>query len=158
MYNQKELGLLEDMQKDEAMCIEKYRSYASKASNEQLKSLMNKLGNEEQEHFNTLGKIISGDVPTLDPTAPKSPVSKAVEEITASDESYRNDKNAFDNDKYLCSDALCTEKHVSSVYNTGIFEFKNKNVRDVLNHIQKEEQEHGEKIYNYMAANGMYNG
>ena len=31
-----------------------------------------------------------------------------------------------------------------------------KNVRQVLNHIQKEEQEHGEKIYNYMASHGMY--
>ena len=158
MYNQKELGLLEDMQRDEALCIEKYRSYAAKASNEQLKSLMNKLGNEEQEHFNTLGKLISKDVPTLNPAAPKSAVSKAVEEITAYNESYKNDRDSFEKDKYLCSDALCTEKHVSSVYNTGIFEFKDKNVRDVLNHIQKEEQEHGEKIYNYMAANGMYNG
>ncbi len=157
MYTQKELGLLQDMQKDEALCIEKYRTYASKASNEQLKSLMNKLGNEEQEHFNTLGKLISEDVPALDPAAPKSPVSKAVSEITASDESYRNDPDSFEKDKYLCSDALCTEKHVSSVYNTGIFEFKDKNVRDVLNHIQKEEQEHGEKIFNYMSVNGMYN-
>jgi ferritin len=26
-----------------------------------------------------------------------------------------------------------------------------------LNHIQKEEQQHGEQIYNYMAQNGMYN-
>ncbi|MEG2144480.1 MAG: spore coat protein, partial [Oscillospiraceae bacterium] len=42
-------------------------------------------------------------------------------------------------------------------YDTSIFEFKNKNVRDTLNHIQKEEQEHGEKIYGFMAQNGMYN-
>lgn len=60
-------------------------------------------------------------------------------------------------DSYLCTDLLSTEKHVSSVYNTAIFEFKDTNTRNVLNHIQKEEQQHGEQIYNYMAQNGMYN-
>ncbi|WP_334299750.1 spore coat protein [Terrisporobacter sp.] len=30
-------------------------------------------------------------------------------------------------------------------------------MRQVLNHIQKEEQDHGEKIYNYMNQHGMYN-
>ncbi len=59
-------------------------------------------------------------------------------------------------DAYLCQDALGTEKHVSSTYNTCIFEFRDPNVRNALNHIQKEEQQHGEQIYSYMAANGMY--
>jgi spore coat protein CotF len=59
-------------------------------------------------------------------------------------------------DSYLCTDLLSTEKHVSSVYNTAVFEFKDTNIRNVLNHIQKEEQQHGEQIYNYMAQNGMY--
>ncbi len=59
-------------------------------------------------------------------------------------------------DAYLCSDALSTEKHVSSTYNTCIFEFSDSNVRNVLNHIQKEEQQHGDQIYKYMSANGMY--
>ena len=27
--------------------------------------------------------------------------------------------------------------------------------RDVLNHIQKEEQQHGKQLYDYMAAHGM---
>ena len=60
-------------------------------------------------------------------------------------------------DKMLCQDCLSTEKYVSSTYNTAIFEFKDKNVRQVLNHIQKEEQEHGEKLYNYMSQHNMYN-
>ena len=156
MYNQKEIALLNDMKTEEALCIEKYRDYAERASNEQLKSLMNKLGNEEQEHFNTISKLIAGDVPTLNPKEPKSPVAQAVENITASDENYKNDKDAFDSDKFLCADALGTEKHISAVYNTDIFEFKDEKVRDVLNHIQKEEQEHGKKLFNYMEANGMY--
>ena len=158
MYDQKEITLLKDMRTEEALCVEKYRDYAERASTEQLKSLMNKIGNEEQEHFNTINKLISGEVPKMGPNMPKSPVAKAVEEITASDESYKNNKDAFMKDKFLCADALGTEKHISSVYNVDIFEFKNQDVREVLNHIQKEEQGHGEKLYNYMAANGMYNG
>ena len=65
--------------------------------------------------------------------------------------------NSYDkHDKMLCSDSLSTEKFVSSTYNTAIFEFRDKNIRQILNHIQKEEQEHGEQIYNYMASHGMY--
>ncbi|HBM76400.1 MAG TPA: spore coat protein, partial [Clostridiaceae bacterium] len=35
--------------------------------------------------------------------------------------------------------------------------FRDPNMRQALNHIQKEEQEHGEAIYNYMESKGMYN-
>ena len=66
-------------------------------------------------------------------------------------------KTYNENDKMLCQDSLSTEKYVSSTYNTAIFEFSNTQIRQLLNHIQKEEQEHGQKIYNYMNQHGMYN-
>ena len=69
----------------------------------------------------------------------------------------QNASSYNENDKMLCQDSLSTEKFISSTYNTAIFEFSDKQVRQVLNHIQKEEQEHGEKIYNYMHQHGMYN-
>lgn len=50
-----------------------------------------------------------------------------------------------------------TEKYVSGAYDTAIFEFKDTEVRDVLNHIQKEEQKHEEAIFKYMESKGMYN-
>jgi rubrerythrin len=56
-------------------------------------------------------------------------------------------------DAYLCQDALDTEKHVSALYDTCIFEFKGEDARSMLNQIQKQEQEHGKRIYDYMAAN-----
>ena len=65
---------------------------------------------------------------------------------------YTDAKSA---DAYLCRDALAMEKHVSSLYNTTIFEFNSPVLRDTLNHIQKEEQNHGEQIYEYMSCNGM---
>jgi spore coat protein CotF len=57
---------------------------------------------------------------------------------------------------YLCHDLLSAEKYVSGSYDTAIFEFRDSNIRQVLNHIQSEEQQHGEDIFNYMYSKGMY--
>jgi spore coat protein CotF len=59
-------------------------------------------------------------------------------------------------DKDLCTDMLMTEKYVSGAYDTAIFEFRDAQIRDILNHIQKEEQKHGEAIFMYMENKGMY--
>lgn len=59
-------------------------------------------------------------------------------------------------DAYLCRDALAMEKHVSSVYDVSVFEFSSPVLRDTLAHIQKEEQNHGAELYNYLSANGFY--
>ena len=59
-------------------------------------------------------------------------------------------------DMDLCQDMLGTEKYISSAYNTAIFEFRDHDIRAALNHIQKEEQEHGEKVFNYMNSHGGY--
>ena len=71
---------------------------------------------------------------------------------------YKNDCPASGKEQtqYMCADSLAMEKHVSAVYNTGIFEMCQPDVRNVLNHIQKEEQEHGEQLYRYMSDNGLY--
>ena len=51
---------------------------------------------------------------------------------------------------------LTGEKGVSALYNTCIFEFVDEGARTYLNSIQKQEQNHGKMIYDYMSANGMY--
>jgi spore coat protein CotF len=66
-------------------------------------------------------------------------------------------KQGSDNDKLLCTDLLSTEKYVSGTYNTGVFEAANPVIRQTLQHIQKEEQKHGEQLFNYMHSHGMYN-
>ncbi|HPR40437.1 MAG TPA: spore coat protein, partial [Oscillospiraceae bacterium] len=38
----------------------------------------------------------------------------------------------------------------------GIFEAANPTVRQTLQHIQQDEQRHGEQIFNYMHSHGMY--
>ncbi|QOR36930.1 spore coat protein [Clostridium sp. 'deep sea'] len=67
-----------------------------------------------------------------------------------------NSNGVTDCDKKMCQDLLMTEKHISKNYDTTIFECPDKQMRSVLNHIQKEEQEHGEKLYNYMHQKGWY--
>lgn len=71
--------------------------------------------------------------------------------------SFVSSSSSNSSDKDLCQDMLMTEKYVSSTYDTTVFECTDTKVRQALNHIQKEEQEHGEQIFNYMQQNGMYN-
>lgn len=51
---------------------------------------------------------------------------------------------------------LRLEKHASGLYDTGIFEFTDPKARKMLNHIQADEQQHGEQIAAFMKSNGMY--
>lgn len=60
----------------------------------------------------------------------------------------------FHGDYVLCQDALAAEKYVSSSYNQAVFDCLDTKIRQVLNHIQKEEQEHGEQISNYLISHG----
>ncbi|QOX64368.1 spore coat protein [Anoxybacterium hadale] len=63
---------------------------------------------------------------------------------------------ANNTDKVLLQDMLSTEKYVSSAYDTSIFESAQPTVRQALQHIQKEEQQHGEQLFQYMNSHGMY--
>lgn len=148
---QKETLLLKDLKEQEQMCVEKYDKYATDASDEQLKGLFSQIGQTEQQHLDSINQIMNGTVPSMQEGNQQKQLS-FTPTYNAADTSQNKQK-----DSYLCIDLLSTEKHVSSLYDTSVFEFKNTNIRDILNHIQKEEQQHGEQIYNYMAQNGMYN-
>ncbi len=150
--NQKETSLLKDLKEQEQICIEKYKRHASEASDNQLKSLFTNLSNAEQQHLNTINQILDGGVPSMN-----SGGNQDQKQLSFAKTYYASDKSPDkQKDCYLCNDLLSTEKHVSSAYDTSVFEFRDTGVRDALNHIQKEEQEHGEQIYNYMSQNGMY--
>ncbi|MGI6632336.1 MAG: spore coat protein [Bacillota bacterium] len=59
-------------------------------------------------------------------------------------------------DKSMLEDMLMTEKYISGAYDTAVFESSNAQVRQALQHIQKDEQKHGEEIFKYMQQQGMY--
>lgn len=146
--SQKETMLLNDEKSHEELCIKKYTKYSNEAEDPELKQLFNSLLQHEQQHLNTINSMISGQVPSINQGGQQQQQNQQPMSMGNTTFSQK--------DADLCQDALSTEKYVSSTYNTSIFEFKDHNARDVLNHIQKEEQEHGEKLYNYMAKKGYY--
>ena len=153
-FSQKETLLLQDLRSKEELCVEKYTKYEHNAVSPELKTLMGELRKKEEEHVQTICKLMNGELPNM--TAGQSGQQQTPTPAGGTAQ-YASNQSGFENDKFLCSDALSTEKHVSATYNTCIFEFKNPQVRNILNHIQKEEQEHGEKLYKFMSQSGMYN-
>ncbi len=146
---QKETTFLNEFKTQEQLCIDKYTKYAGEACDSCLKNLFTELAQAERTHLDTINQMLNGQEPQMQaaPSAVQSVCNQTASQCSA---------EAQKNDKMLCQDMLAMEKHVSGVYNTGVFEFTNPVLRDALAHIQKEEQNHGEKLYSYMSANGMY--
>ncbi|MGI6730344.1 MAG: spore coat protein [Anaerovoracaceae bacterium] len=183
---QKERTLLEDQKEMEEVCIEKYTKYAQQTQCPQLKQLFTTLASQEQNHLNTVNQFLQGGQPsmsqgsqqqqgtmqqnmasTMQQQSPgqqgggsqsggqsQSAGGQSTGGMSAGGQSTGGGYNK--NDKYMCSDLLATEKFVSGTYDIAVFESVNPAVRQALQHIQKEEQQHGEQIFQYMQSNGMY--
>ncbi|PHV70069.1 spore coat protein [Sporanaerobium hydrogeniformans] len=149
MLTQKERSLLEDEKKHEELCVKKYTQYASEAEDPALQTVFSNILKHEQQHLDTINSMLKGEVPS--PSSGQNSNSQS-----ASNNAPTSQTGFSQRDCDMCQDALATEKFISSTYNTAIFEFTNTNSRQMLNHIQKEEQEHGEQIYNYMEQKGYY--
>lgn len=147
--SQKERMLLEDQKSHEEICIEKYTNYSNQVQDSELKQLLKTYAGEEQEHYNTINQILSGSIPDMNKQGQQQNNQNKFKNIGNTDMSNTNDAS-------ICSDLLMTEKYVSGAYDTAIFECTDTKLRDTLNHIQKEEQQHGEGIFNYMESKGMY--
>ncbi|WP_102401618.1 spore coat protein [Haloimpatiens massiliensis] len=156
--SQKERLLLQDQKSHEQLCIDKYTNYANRATDPSLKQMFLNHASQEQEHLNTINQMLNGQVPSLNQQSSGSAQNAAnnpTQNMNTSTTATGMDNVA---DGKLCEDLLMTEKYVSNTYDTTIFEFKDSHAREVLNHIQKEEQKHGEDIFNYMNSRGLYNG
>ena len=149
--SQKERMLLEDEKSQEEICVIKYQNYSGQAQDPELKQLFNNLSMEEQHHLDMLNQMLQGQQPNMSHPQQEQTQAKQTQQSTY--------QGAMGNagDKILCSDLLATEKYVSGTYETGIFEAVNPMVRQALQHIQQDEQHHGEQLFNYMHSHGMYN-
>ena len=146
---QKETDLLCDLKSQEEICIEKYKKYERDAHDPALKSLFANIRSAEESHLSTVTDMLSG----CEVTVGNAPSAVSAKLDCPPSDCTEDEKRS---DAFLCKDALAMEKHVSGLYDTSIFEFNSPTLRDTLNHIQKEEQNHGEQLYGYMAINGMY--
>lgn len=141
---------MEDQKAHEELCIIKYNNYANQTQCPELKQMFTKHAQKEQEHLNSLNQILNGQVPAMQ-QGQQQQQQQQFQPPNPGQSGMVNEQNA-----YLCQDMLSTEKFVSHSYDTAIFESQDTNIRQVLNHIQKEEQQHGEDIFNYMKSKGMY--
>ncbi len=145
---QKEKMMLEDLKSHEEVCIQKYKNYALQAGDQELGQLFTDYAAQEQQHYDTLNQMLNGQVP---------PAPSQAQLQSGTGGGIKAGAGSYQNDALLCSDLLMTEKYISGNYDTAIFECTNPQIRQALNHIQKEEQQHGEGIFNYMQSKGMYN-
>ncbi len=150
ILTEKETTAIKDLQTQEQSCVEKYRRYSGQAKDGELKNLFQRLEREEKEHYESLGKVLSGTVPSSNCNdcegreySPKAAYSAMTES---------EDKK---NDCFLATDCIGTEKMVSTEYNTNVFKFSEPSLRKLLADHQIEEQNHAEMLYKYKTVNGM---
>jgi spore coat protein CotF len=161
---QKERTLLEDQKIHEEICIQKYTNYAQQAKDPQLKQIFNQYAAQEQQHYQTINQLLQGQQPGMSGNQGfqqqqqvQSGNQGFQQQVQQQVQSQSQTGMTSQEDANLCTDMLMTEKFVSGTYDTAIFEAANPSVRQALQHIQKEEQQHGEGIFNYMQQHGMYN-
>ncbi len=162
--SQKERMLLEDLKKEEDLCVIKYQNYAQQAQDSQLSQMFNKIAGEEQKHYDTVNQLLqSGGAGQ----SAKQGSQSSQQGQGGGQGGWKNTQSAVQtnmgqigtagsSDKHMLHDMLSTEKYVSSAYNTSVFESAQPNVRKALQQIQQDEQDHGEQLFQYMSSHGMY--
>ncbi|WP_202819976.1 spore coat protein [Calderihabitans maritimus] len=162
----KERSLLQELKKHEEVCIQKYNNYANQAQDPQLKNLFQQYAFQEQRHYDTINQLLQGQQPNLtgqgqQKTGIQFQTAVGQQPIGMHYQSAPNQSYAMqgaiakETDVTLCNDMLMTERFVSGSYDTSIFDAVNPQVRQALQHIQQEEQQHGQGIVNYLNQKGM---
>lgn len=146
--SQKETQLITELKTQEQLCVQKYDFYAAQAKDPELKSLFRQISKYEKGHSDMLDSLLGGTVPQI---KHRSPLAASYEPKA----SHPGDKASKDFDKFLCTDIIATEKYVATAYNDDLFYFASTDVRNVLNAIMTDEQNHAEMIWKYKVANKM---
>ena len=64
VLTEKEQTTIEDLRTQEQSCIEKYKRYGQEAKDPILRDLFDELQREEEKHYNSLGQVLTGKVPS----------------------------------------------------------------------------------------------
>lgn len=179
---QKEKMLLQDQAKHEEICIQKYSKYASQAKDQELRNMFNEFAKDEQEHYNTIQGFLTNPQGAQRPgnqpqsqqyQSPRQATSmqaggpelgQTTSQIGWANRGFTAEAGQIgggagsgtQDEASMLTDMLMTEKYVSGAYDTAVFESSNKQLRQALQHIQQDEQRHGEGIFNYMQQRGLY--
>lgn len=150
VLTQKETAALKDLQTQEQSCIQKYTRYAQEANDIVLKNLFQELSKDEQKHYESLEQALHGTVPSVDCNDTKGRNYHPTATYTSEDNSRAKQEDCF-----LATDCIGTEKLVSGEYNSDVFIFGDTNIRKLLADIQIEEQNHAEMLWKYKTVNKM---
>ena len=145
----KEKELLKDLRDQEKLCITKYDKYAASACSSELQTLFNSMAKVEREHHKTIVGMMDGKVESAPSAISNSMTATAAAAHTRTRRAARTMR--------LCARICLLPKSMSRrFYDTCVFEFTNPQARKMLNHIQAEEQQHGQQLYAFMSNNNMY--
>lgn len=149
VLSQKETTAIEDLKTQEQSCIQKYTLYSKKAKDPVLKELFETIAAQEQKHFDSLDQVLTGAVPkcNCNDASGRDYEPRATYDMTNSQEKQ--------DDCFLATDCIGTEKLVSGEYNSDVFVFGDSAIRKLLADIQIEEQNHAEMLWKYKTVNGM---
>lgn len=150
VLTEKEKAAILDLQTQEKACFTKYTRYAKEAKDPVLQELLTAISTEEQNHYNSLGKVLKGTVPRCNCNDNKGASYKPKACYTTKTKAA--DK---ENDSFLVTDCIASEKLTSSEYNSDVFVFGDSKIRKLLADIQIEEQNHAEMLWKYKTVNNM---
>lgn len=150
VLTEKETTAIQDLQTQEESCVQKYERYSKEAHDPVLRDLFMDLREEEQRHYDSLGQVLTGKVPSCDCNDSKG---KNYNPKATYDQLINSDEKK--EDCFLATDCIGSEKMVSGEYNSNVFNFGESNVRKLLADIQIEEQVHAEMLWKYKTVNGM---
>lgn len=165
LLSQKAQAMLEDAKASEQLCVHKYAQAAENAHCPQLSQLFSNLAQQEENHFNLLTQMTSGQLPQFTPhisaaqgiANQQQPTSRYATTQSIMENAMSQTSGQYNAaDKELLDDLLKDEKYMSSLYSEAIFEQTDGQARQLLNTIQSQEQEHGKMLYDYMNSHGMY--
>ncbi|GAB6098190.1 hypothetical protein JCM16358_00690 [Halanaerocella petrolearia] len=166
----KEEELILDNLAAEEICIHKYEMYANNASDKQIKGLFNNLANQERKHAQALTDMLDGDFQSVKQGGQQGQTEQmqSVSDLAMTDKqnnmeiansamATKNDQD-YDSfsDRQLLQDALMTEKHVSTSYDNAVLESANRKIVQNLEHIQQEEHNHAQQLFEMMNQKGWY--
>jgi spore coat protein CotF len=170
---QKERMMLQDQVKHEELCIQKYTGYAGQASDPAVTRMFNENAQDERDHYSTLNQFLGKADAGVQAGATGGVSTRGAGQATQAGQMSQPGQGSFTgqprqagpasqsggfpaNDSQMLTDMLTTEKFISGSYDTAIFEASDPQVRQAFQHIQGDEQKHGEKIFRYMQDHGMY--
>lgn len=150
MWTQKEIAYLKDLKSKEQLCVEKYRKYAEQALDPALKGLFERIGQVEQRHVQVVEGMLNGTLPQQNAAGaqqnPQAPCRRPIRRLRTPPSSRT---------------PICVRMRWAwrSWYRANTKRRSSSSAprrpRAALNQLQKDEQQHGEALYQYMQRNAM---